>query len=581
MQIKFNQTKSRVLFINNEGMVEYKKMMSFPAFLKEGPFFYVPSKRHIVYNVLSRLKLAFKKIAIDRDVLDFIEGEMKLLTLPTSFKYLTEPMVFQDIALRYMYTVGSGGLLLDPGMGKSKVAADYIALMKFKRSLILCPKPLCFVWEDEIARHRHDLTIHVVETTDWAKEWEQAKDKDIICMNYSKASILKEQLKACNFDFIHLDEFLIKDPKTNRTKDITEISRTIPYKCGGSGTLVNNSILDVFAPVRFLEPSLLGNSFATFRDRYTVKNVHDPRQVVAYTKGDEVRSALESCCIVMSKEEWLKLPQKNFKDVYVNLGDQQRDFYSSLSRNYIASIDGLTVEVDNALVMMSKLYQVSNGFQYITEKDDEDGDDVLELVGEDGKKKKKKPRNTRFFDTQPKIEALKKILKEDAKGKRGIIWFNFAAELTLIKAALEEEGITYSIIIGGTKNIGKIVRDFNRDPSIQWLVAQAKSVNYGITVLGTTKEKMEDSDIEIFPGMTPEVHTQIFYSCNFSLEVYLQQQDRIHRIGQTHECDYYRIFANTSVEHQIRKALEDKMVIRKEMLVDIAERLKEMPEFMV
>lgn len=580
MQIKFNQTKSRVLFFN-EGMVEYKNMMKFPAFLKEGPLFYVPAKRHVAYNVISRLKLSFKKILIDKDVLDFIEGDMKLLPLPASFKYLTKPMEFQDIALRYMYTVGSGGLLLAPGMGKSKVAADFIALMGFKKSLILCPLPLCFVWEDEIARHRSDKTIHVVKTTNWEKEWELAKDKDIICMNYSKASILKEQLKRCNFDFIHLDEFLIKDPTTNRTKDITELSRSIPYKCGGSGTLVNNSILDVFAPVRFLEPSLVGTSFASFRDRYTVRNVHDPRQIVAYTKGDEVRSALESCCIVMSKEEWLKLPDKHFRDVYVNLGDQQREFYSSLSRNYIASIDGLTVEVDNALVMMSKLYQVSNGFQYITEKDDENAEEVLELVGEDAKKKKKKPRNTRFFNTQPKIEALKKIIKEDASGKRGIIWFNFAAELTLIKKALEEEGITYSTIVGGTKNIGSIVREFNTNPNIQWLVAQAKSVNYGITVLGTTKEKMEDTDVEAFIGMSPEVHTQIFYSCNFSLEVYLQQQDRIHRIGQVHDCTYYRIFANTSVEHQIRKALEDKMTVRKEMLVDIAERLKEMPEFMV
>jgi len=75
--------------------------------------------------------------------------------------------------------------------------------------------------------------------------------------------------------------------------------------------------------------------------------------------------------------------------------------------------------------------------------------------------------------------------------------------------------------------------------------------------------------------MSPEIHTQIFYSCSFSLEIFLQQQDRIHRIGQTFECDYYRIFANTSVEHRIRKALDDKLSIRKEMLVDIAESLKE------
>ncbi len=564
-----------------EGMSEYKTIMKFPAFLREGPLFFVPAKAHVVYNVITRLQSVFKKISMEKEVLELMNSDMKLKKLPEDFKYITKPLEFQDISLRYLYTVGSGGLLLDPGMGKSKVALDYIALMKFKRSLILCPLPLCFVWEDEVAKHRPDLTIHVFKTTNWEKEWELAKDKDVICMNYSKASLLKEYLKKCKIDFIHLDEFLIKDPTTARTKDITELSKQIPYKCGGSGTLVNNSILDVFAPTRFLEQSLVGSSFATFRDRYTIRNPRDLRQVVAYTKGDEVKSALESCCIVMTKEEWLKLPSKNFTDIYVNLGDDQKQFYSSLSRNYIASIDGMTFEVDNALVMMSKLYQVSNGFIYFSEKEDEDSEEVMDMIGEEAKKKKKVPRKTVFFKSQPKIEALKGIINGPAKGKRAIIWFNCAAELELIQKALTENGNTFLTIKGGTKNIGSIVREFNGNPKLEYLVAQSKSVNYGITVLGTTAEKMEDSEYEPFIGMSPEVHTQIFYSSNFSLEVYLQQQDRIHRIGQTHDCQYYRIFANTSVEHQIRKAMEDKMCVRKEMLVDIAEKLKENPETLV
>lgn len=574
MQIKFNTLKNRVLFIN-EGATEYKNMMSFPAFQKEGPFFYVPAKVHVVFNVVSKLQTAFKKIAIDKDVLDFMNGDMDLKKLPEDFKYITSPMEFQDIALRYMYTVGSGGLLLAPGMGKSKVAADYIALMKFKRSIILCPKPLCFVWEDEIAKHRNDLTIHVFKTTDWEKEWEQAKDKDIICMNYSKASILKTQISKVAFDFIHLDEFLIKDPTTARTKDITAISRNIPYRCGGSGTLVNNSILDVYSPVNFLEPALVGTSFTSFKNRYTVRNPRDLRMVVGYTKGQEVKATLESCCIVMEKENWLKLPPKTFHDVYVNLGDDQRDFYSSLSRNYIASLNGATVEVDNALVMAAKLTQCANGFLYISEKTDEDSEEVMDLLAEEVKKKKKVPRKTQFFSSQPKITAMLDILKNKVKGKRGIIWYNYEAERELISKALDDNKFPFLTIKGGTKNIGAVVREFNNNPNIPWLLCNAKAVNYGITILGTTQEKMEDSDIEIFPGMSPEVHTQIFYSCNFSLECYLQQCDRIHRIGQTHDCHYYRIFANTNVEHRIRKALDDKMLIRKDMLVDICEKLRE------
>jgi len=444
--------------------------------------------------VVSRLKKAFKKIVIDKEVLDFMNQEMKLLALPDGFKYITSPLPFQDIALRFIYTVGSGGLLLDPGMGKSKIALDYIALMNFVRTLLICPKPLLFVWEDEVAKHRPDLTIHVVETTNWEKEWELGKDKHIICMNYSKAAMLKDQLKKCKFDFIHLDEFLIKDPKTIRTQSITELSKTIPYKCGGSGTLINNSILDVFAPVRYLEPSLVGFSFTNFLNRHTIRNPRDLKMVVGHTKGDEAKSVLEACCIVMTKEEWLQLPKKNFHDVYVNLGDDQKAFYSSLSRNYIASIDEMTVEIDNALVMMSKLYQVSNGFVYINEKVDETSDEVTDLLAEEPKKKKKTPRHTRFFKHQPKIDALMGLLNKEVKDKRGIIWFNFSAEYTLISEALDKAGFKYLTIQGGDKKIGQKVNQFNNDPNFQWLLCQARSVNYGITVLGTTSEKLENSD---------------------------------------------------------------------------------------
>lgn len=582
MKVKFNQMKTRIMFIT-ETPGEYKSLSKYPAFLKEGPYFYVPAKVTIAYNVVHRVLKKYKKLKVDKDVMDFIDADFVLKKIPEAFKFITTPVKAQMIALRYMYTQGSSGLLMDPGMGKSKVVLDFIALMKMdgkiKKSLLVCPKPLLFVWEDEVAKHRPDLTIHVVKTTDWEKEWEQGKDKDIICVNYNKAVDMSFHLKQVGFDFIHLDEFLIKDPSTDRTKRTTELSKYIPYRCGGSGTLINNSLLDAFSPIRYLEPSLVGGNFTDFMREYTVikqKDLTKPGQVVAYRGKDEVRSILESCCIVMTKEEWLDLPPKVFKDIHVTMSEDQREFYYKLLSNYIASIEGVTVEVDNALVMMAKLFQVANGFIYTSN----DKEELSDLMAAEGPAKKKK-RTTTFFKEQPKIAALEKLLDGECAGKRGIIWFNMEAEFTLIKDLLERKGIVFTSIKGGDGNVGNKVREFNSNPNIPWLVAQAKSVNYGITVLGTTLEKLEDSDIEIPPDIAPEVHTQIFYSCNFSLEVYLQQQDRIHRIGQVHQCNYYRIFTNSPVEKKIRVALDDKMAIRQDMLIDIAEKLKEDSDFLV
>lgn len=579
MLVKFNVNKDRVLFIH-ENANEYKALMGFPAFLKEGPHHYVPAKVGVVYNVVSRIETSFRKIQIDKDVYTFMNQELRLRDLPSDFKFHTTPMIYQEIALRFMLTNGGGGLLLDPGMGKSKVVLDFIKLMGFKKSIVVCPLPLLFVWEDEVAIHRPDLTIHLVTTTDWDAEWAKGKDKNILCLNYTKAVMFAPQLSKQGFEFIHLDEFLIKDPSTTRTKDITELSKKIPYRCGGSGTLVNNSIFDVFAPVRYLEPALVGWNYTNFQNRHAVKNPRDLKMVLGYRKKEEARAVLETCSIVMTKDEWLKLPEKKFHDMYYQPGEKQRDFYQSLQRNFIAEVGGETVEVDNALVMLSKLYQVSQGFIYVSDKKSEE-EEALDLLAEEGKKKKKGKRRTVFFSEQPKVDAMVNLIKNTTKEKRAIIWFNCEAEYELIRKALEDNNWTFRSIKGGTKNLGGIVREYNADPNIKFLVCQAKSVNYGITILGTSFEKLEDAGVEVLPGISPSVHTQIFYSCNFSLEVFLQQQDRIHRIGQKHPCDYYRLWLNTPVEMLIKNALTDKMCIRKEMLVDIAEKLKQLENNLV
>lgn len=594
MRIKFNQNKTKVYFINDDAK-EYKFLMNYPAFLREGPYFFVPSKWAVVRNVFMRLRNDMAKStkwAIDKDVHEFINEKPKLREIPESFKFFTEPMDFQRIALRFMYTVGSGGILLDPGMGKSKVTLDYIALMEFKKVIIVCPKPLLFVWEDEIGIHRPDLNFYTVKTTDWEKEKEGILSKQVTIINYNKAITFASELAGIGYDYIHLDEFLIKDPKTERTKELTKLSKTIQYRSGGSGTLINNSIMDVYCPVRFLEPSLVGGNYSHFLDRHAVKVAvkrgedSSVRAIVAFKGMDIARSILESCSIVMTKEEWLKgkIPEKQFHDVYVSPSPEQKEVYDSLMRNYIAEFKGEFIEIDNPLVMLSKLYQVSNGFLYKADKDEtemKNGDamavnDMDELL-QDNPRKRRPKRKTLFFEEQPKVEALRQIVCDKIPERKAIIWFNMSAELELIEAMLIKENKSYEVIKGGEANIGKKVRRFNADPSIQYLVCQAKAVNYGITVLGTTVEKLEeeDNEFEIMPNINPEVHTEIFYSMNFSLEVYLQQQDRIHRIGQKHVCDYYRIFLNTSIEHQIRKAAIDKMSIREEMLVDFAHKLRE------
>jgi SNF2 family DNA or RNA helicase len=582
MILSFDKDKTSVLFMHEDGK-EYRFLHDFPALLKGALYYYAPLKPGVVHNILGRIRLHYKgKIKINEDVHTWMNTPKKLFEIPEKFKYHTQPHKAQEVALRFMYTFGSGGLLLDPGMGKSKVVLDYIWLKQFKKTAVICPLPLCFVWEDEIEKHRPELSYYVAKTTDWEKE-QPNMDVDVLIINYNKAVLFEKQLKKLGFDFVYLDEALIKDPVSLRTQALTSIAKDVPYKSLGSGTLINNSIMDAFCPSRFIEPALVGYSYKNFLDhhavRYSNKAANAIPRIVGFKYANEAKSILQTCCIVMTKEEWLKeLPGKEFEDIYVQPSDYQRKLYKDLASNYIVQVGEEWVEVDNPLVMMSKLYQISQGFIH-NNYEETDTEDLLG-VAKLPKAKKKKARSTIRFEDQPKLDALEKIITTKIQERRAIVWFNLTEEYELIKERLEQMGIKFLVIRGGEKDTGGKVRLFNKDNSYQFLLAQAKSVNYGITVLGHSKgTDTEDENDDLAgvyaPALDSEVFTEIFYSVSFSSEVYSQQQDRIHRFGQKNTCKYYRIFCNTPIEHKIRVALEDKLILRKEMLVDIAQSLKD------
>lgn len=569
MKLTLNQNQTRILVIGQD-VRENNKLKVFPGLLRDGLSFFIPTDTRVAYNLVSRICSKFKNVEIDSYVHNIINTKFKLKEIPAEFIFYTEPKPFQRIALRYMYSVRRGGLLLEPGMGKTKIVLDYIALRGFKRSLIVCPKPLLFVWEDERQVHRPDKDMYIIQTTEWNREKKNAATADITVVNYNKAVTLAPELAELEYDFIGLDEALIKSHNSGRTKAMTWLAGHIPYRMLMSGTLVNNSPLDVFAPVRFLEPSLVGTSYFNFEEEYTVKagkkdengKYVGPTFTVGYKKVPEVKSILESVSIVMTKAEWLQLPPKRFHDIYIQPSEEQRRAHIELQSNYIVDVKGRTIEVENPLTVLCKLIQISNGFIYTTKDED-----LSEL---EANEKKSKKRETIYFDEQPKLDKLIELLQGDLKDRRVMIWYNMTAEYELIKERLEHEKITYVSIKGGERNVGDKVRGYNREASQRVLLCQAKSVNYGITVLGQDDEEVSFQSIF---RVTSRVFTQIFYSRNFSLEVYLQQQDRIHRLGQEQACDYYHLICNLPSDVVIADRIAEKLSIRGQILQDVLHSL--------
>lgn len=620
MRIQINNTLRR-LDVIPDSVADSRFLAVFAGFEKDPTkdVYFAPLKVPVVQSLLRRIKKKYTKdIIASREVLALRDSEFKLKEIPKSFKYITTPLLHQEIALRYLYTSRGGGLLLDPGLGKTKIVLDYIKLMRFKKSLIVCPKALLFVWEEEVAKHRPDLKIHVRVSLTWdrqlhtinqniknnpkgsvrhrtniaartsitnkrEKDLRLEAEADVVVINYDKAVqgqlYVQDHLKP---DFLAIDEGLVKDPTTNRTKALTAIAKRVSSVVIMSGTLVNNTPLDVYSPVRILEPSLVGSGFKKFQDRYCHMCVRKGpggkilgRFVGSFRDVDEVREILEATSIIMSKEEWLDLPSKKFITVPVPMSMEQETAYYDLAHNYITKIGDEYLEVDSPLTALCKLTQISNGFVYT--QGDTSGEELMLTKAPSLKVggNTPLPRVTYYFESQPKVEALRTLIEETLPTRRFILWYNMTAEYGLISSLLDEMGVSYQTIKGGEKRTGDKVKDFNANPETQVLVCQAKSVNYGITVLGTTLDALEKSSVEVLPDFDPEIYTEVFYSLNYSLELFIQQQDRIHRIGQTHDVEYYLLTSDNPTDNGVTERLEAKKEVRKAILVDVVSKLHE------
>ena len=570
--MKFHRADGYVTF-TPETPGEVKALKDTPAFEGNYGVYKAVDKIPVLQNILSRLSLNIAN--------PWANQKPALKELNPDFQFQTNPFKHQRIAVRYLHTNKGGGLLLDPGLGKTKIVLDYIKHEGFRRVLIICPKPLTFVWDEEIDVHRPELTKTIFTTTDWKSH---AKKVCVWVINYRKAVMLLPELLDVPFDAMFIDEGLVKNPDSDQTRAITMLSTVIPIRVIMSGTLINNSEIDLFSPVRILEPSLVGGSYTKFRDKYfelwSPYKTEDKRHIKVITKAknqDQMRSILRACSLVMRKEDWLDLPSKTFIDRVVELPRVTAHHYYELLSNYATVVGDIAVTCDNSLSLLCKLTQISNGFLY----ENEEGFDDLFLPKPKTKVKKtrgSKYRPTTFFQEQPKVDELKKILLVDEREERVIVWYSMSAERELIEKMLVSEGITFLTIGGGDKTLRQKVKDFNSDNTIKVLLCQAKTLNYGVTILGQSASEDENDTDEaslLSTSFTSLVCTQIFYSLTNSLEVFLQQQDRIHRIGQVRDCKYYLILSNSPVEMGIVDRIRNKIEIRQFMLEDIITKARE------
>jgi hypothetical protein len=243
---------------------EYSELFAFVDEKKTNGHEHILKKYHLALvqdlenGHLARVTMS-KKLEKLRDF-EQIEDQ----TIPSQFVGELRP--YQKAGFNWMNFLNAykfGGCLADDmGLGKTVQTLALILGMKelgeTTPSLLVMPTSLLYNWELEAAKFTPDLQVFSYTGTNRIKDVAQFHAYDIILTSYGITRLDIDILTEYNFNYIILDESqAIKNPNSNISKCVKKLNSR--NRLILTGTPLENSTLDLWSQMSFINPGLLGS----------------------------------------------------------------------------------------------------------------------------------------------------------------------------------------------------------------------------------------------------------------------------------------------------------------------------------
>lgn len=452
---------------------------------------------------------------------------------------LTKPYKHQTVALDALHNTEFFGLLMEMGTGKTKVVVDECFWQAKTRMgdppfkvLVVCPKTIQGVWLREFDKHRNPNVSYFIEKVftqhrgmqtliDGAKAQVPLK---VFVISYDSVKAMLQPLSMYNFDLCVLDESTrIKNPKAQRTKALLSLRDSCKRRVILTGAPVVNNVLDLWAQFEFLQPACLGyEDYNRFRDRYA----HFTRSEGGYVKVhgakklNELKERMAKYSFIVTKDQCLDLPPKDYATREVEMSPDQRLVYEQMVEQAVAELEGAQLVARFVIVQLLRLSQICSGFM-----NTEQG--LRPIPGAD-----------------TKLKELDSIFDEIGWHSKLLIWARFQYDIERIEAHLRKKGLKVATLYGKTKDADRdtIEERFNSD-GLQVIVGEPGTGGLGLTLIGTKENRC---------------HTVVYYSNDYALEKRIQSEDRSHRIGQDLPVTYVDICCENSIDERIVRILQGK-----------------------
>ena len=440
-----------------------------------------------------------------------------------------------DFALDAFEKGKAVALLADMGTGKSMMTIAITGTLEadkgVKKMLVVCPKSIVGVWEDEFrkfADYRYALTVldGTMEKKRASFNYMQGAALQIIVVNYESCWRLEAEITKWKPDLIVCDESSkIKTPSASQSKALHRLGRQSKYNIILTGTPITGSPLDIFSQYKFLDDSIFGTSFYLFRNRYAILGGYQNRMIVGYRHLDELVEKVHSIAFRIKIEDAVDLPPFIDETRAITLEPKAQSLYRMLEQDCYAELANGEVTARNVLTQLLRLAQCTGGFI----RDDIKGE-AQQVSG-------------------AKLDALEDIIDTCLdEEKKVVVFARFVPEIEAIAAMLKKKKIGYAQIYGATTDRADQVKKFQEDPEIKVFIGQLQTTGMGLTLTAA--------------------NVAVFYSLDFSYANYEQSRARIHRIGQKQKCLYIHLVGKGTVDEKILNALKHKGDIAKIMVDD-------------
>jgi SNF2 family DNA or RNA helicase len=466
-------------------------------------------------------------------------GDMDDFPLPANFKGTLRP--YQRAGYNWFHFLKDnrfGGCLADD-MGLGKTIQTLALLLKMKENgntqpnLIVMPTSLIYNWENEAKKFAPDLTVFHHIGTNREKNVEQFLGYDIILTTYGTVRLDADFMKELEFHYVILDESqVIKNPTSKIAKAVKKLWAS--NKLILSGTPVENTVVDLWSQMSFINPGLLGG-ITYFKNNFALPIEKKKDQEVA----DKLQRMIKPFILRRTKKQVASdLPEKQEQVYYCNMTEEQEEYYDEVKSYYrneilkVISTEGVQKSKISLLQGLTKLRQAANHPKLAKE----------DYFGESGK----------FRDV---METLSNAIQE---GHKILIFSQFVKHLQLFKNEFDKQKYNYSYLDGSTKNRQKVVDEFQSDDDIRIFLISLKAGGVGLNLTEA------DFVFILDPWWNPAVE--------------LQAIDRTHRIGQKKNVFIYKFISKNTVEEKILNLQSQKLRIANSLITTEDSFIKSLTE---